>query len=248
MREQIDALALTVWPTLISPPVTADKLLDNRDPRAPDLLPKPAPGTSTYCTTKSCATSPRPASSARFPNTVLINEGDHADSMFIMLSGACASIRATTQDVNSSSTSTALASMSARFARRLAALGVGQHRRADDVRGGEPHAGPRLPARASGLRQHLIQQADPPLRATPKLEEPGAVGCLRPARAAARHARVPSEAGCRRARAAHAAGHRRSRRRVARHDQQAPQGPGRRRLPVGERRTITLHKKLPSGW
>src|SRR5262245_25205462 len=48
MRERIDALALTVWPTLISPPITADKLLDTRDPRAPELVPKPGEDPDQY--------------------------------------------------------------------------------------------------------------------------------------------------------------------------------------------------------
>ncbi len=41
LREKIDALALTVWPTLISPAIAADKLLDVKDPKAPELVPKP---------------------------------------------------------------------------------------------------------------------------------------------------------------------------------------------------------------
>lgn len=41
MREKIDALALTVWPTLLAPPVSADTLLQVHDSKAPQLLPKP---------------------------------------------------------------------------------------------------------------------------------------------------------------------------------------------------------------
>ena len=41
LREKIDALALTVWPTLISPAIAADKLLEVKDPKAPELVPKP---------------------------------------------------------------------------------------------------------------------------------------------------------------------------------------------------------------
>src|SRR5688572_4371352 len=41
MREKIDTLALTVWPTLLSPAIAADKLLEVKDPRAPELIPKP---------------------------------------------------------------------------------------------------------------------------------------------------------------------------------------------------------------
>ena len=52
----------------------------------------------------------------------------------------------------------------------------------------------------------------------------------------------------RRAREADAAGHRRSRRRVARHDRQADEGPRRRRLSRRRGSTITILKKLPTGW
>jgi hypothetical protein len=41
MRERIDALALTVWPVLIAPPIAADTMLVARDARAPELAPKP---------------------------------------------------------------------------------------------------------------------------------------------------------------------------------------------------------------
>ena len=40
MSEQVDALALTVWPTLITPRIEADALVVKRDPRAIELLPK----------------------------------------------------------------------------------------------------------------------------------------------------------------------------------------------------------------
>jgi hypothetical protein len=39
--EQVPALALTVWPVLLAPPVEADEILRKRDPKAADLLPKP---------------------------------------------------------------------------------------------------------------------------------------------------------------------------------------------------------------
>lgn len=38
---QVDALATTVWPTLLAPEIEADDLLDKRDPRAADWLPQP---------------------------------------------------------------------------------------------------------------------------------------------------------------------------------------------------------------
>lgn len=38
---QVDALATTVWPTLLAPEVEADGLLDKRDPRAADWLAQP---------------------------------------------------------------------------------------------------------------------------------------------------------------------------------------------------------------
>jgi len=41
MSEQVDALALTVWPTLITPVFEADDLLVKRDPRAAEMMPKP---------------------------------------------------------------------------------------------------------------------------------------------------------------------------------------------------------------
>lgn len=40
MAEQVDALALTVWPTLLSPPIAADDVLIKRDADAVHLLPK----------------------------------------------------------------------------------------------------------------------------------------------------------------------------------------------------------------
>jgi hypothetical protein len=43
-------LALTVWPTLIAPPIAADAPLIVRDPRAPELLPKPGEDPDQYIT------------------------------------------------------------------------------------------------------------------------------------------------------------------------------------------------------
>jgi hypothetical protein len=40
MADQIDALALTVWPTLIAPVFEADALLVKRDPKAAEVMPK----------------------------------------------------------------------------------------------------------------------------------------------------------------------------------------------------------------
>jgi hypothetical protein len=48
MREKLDALALTVWPTLIAPPIAADKLLESRDPKAPEIAPKPGEDPDRY--------------------------------------------------------------------------------------------------------------------------------------------------------------------------------------------------------
>jgi hypothetical protein len=48
MREKIETLGLTVWPTLLGPPISADKLLDVRDPKAPDLVPKPGEDPDQY--------------------------------------------------------------------------------------------------------------------------------------------------------------------------------------------------------
>jgi hypothetical protein len=41
MAAQVDALATTVWPTLLAPAVEADELLDKRDPRAGEWIPRP---------------------------------------------------------------------------------------------------------------------------------------------------------------------------------------------------------------
>lgn len=48
IRERVDALALTVWPTLLGPPIAADALLVVRDPRAPDYVPKPGEDPDPY--------------------------------------------------------------------------------------------------------------------------------------------------------------------------------------------------------
>lgn len=48
MRERIDALALTVWPTLLSPEIAADTPLLVRDPRAGELVPKPGEDPDQY--------------------------------------------------------------------------------------------------------------------------------------------------------------------------------------------------------
>src|SRR5262245_35216092 len=41
MSEQVDALALTVWPTLLAPAFEADDLVVKRDPKAAAMMPKP---------------------------------------------------------------------------------------------------------------------------------------------------------------------------------------------------------------
>ena len=48
MAEQVDALALTVWPTLIAPVFEADDLLFKRDPRAAEMMPKPGEDPRAY--------------------------------------------------------------------------------------------------------------------------------------------------------------------------------------------------------
>ena len=46
--ERVQALALTVWPTLLAPPIEADALLQVRDAKAPLLVPKPGEDPPTY--------------------------------------------------------------------------------------------------------------------------------------------------------------------------------------------------------
>ena len=41
INDQIDTLALTVWPALLAPKIEADEILSKRDPKAAELLPKP---------------------------------------------------------------------------------------------------------------------------------------------------------------------------------------------------------------
>jgi hypothetical protein len=48
IRQRVDALALTVWPTLLAPPIAADTLLAVRDPKAPELAPKPSESPDDY--------------------------------------------------------------------------------------------------------------------------------------------------------------------------------------------------------
>ncbi len=47
-RDRIETLALTVWPTLIAPPISADRVLLVRDPKAPELAPKPGEDPDQY--------------------------------------------------------------------------------------------------------------------------------------------------------------------------------------------------------
>jgi hypothetical protein len=47
-HERIDALALTVWPTLLAPPIASDTLLAVRDARSPELAPKPGESPDDY--------------------------------------------------------------------------------------------------------------------------------------------------------------------------------------------------------
>ena len=46
--EQIDALALTVWPLLLAPPIAADQIMVQRDPKADELMPKQGETTAVY--------------------------------------------------------------------------------------------------------------------------------------------------------------------------------------------------------
>lgn len=48
IRKRVDALALTVWPTLLAPQITADALFEVRDPKAPELVPKPGEDVNQY--------------------------------------------------------------------------------------------------------------------------------------------------------------------------------------------------------
>jgi len=48
MSEQVDVLALTVWPTLIADEIEADEILRKRDARAAELLPKPGETATGY--------------------------------------------------------------------------------------------------------------------------------------------------------------------------------------------------------
>ena len=48
IRARIEALALTVWPTLLAPPIEADALFEVRDPRAHELVPKPGEDPAAY--------------------------------------------------------------------------------------------------------------------------------------------------------------------------------------------------------
>jgi hypothetical protein len=48
LADQVDALALTVWPTLLSPAIEAEALVQTRDPRAAQLLPRGGEDIATY--------------------------------------------------------------------------------------------------------------------------------------------------------------------------------------------------------
>jgi hypothetical protein len=48
MAEQVDALALTVWPTLLAPRIAADDVLIKRAPEAAELQPKPGEDARAY--------------------------------------------------------------------------------------------------------------------------------------------------------------------------------------------------------
>lgn len=48
MPDQVEALALTVWPTLLAPPIEADAIVVKRDARASELIPKPGETAADY--------------------------------------------------------------------------------------------------------------------------------------------------------------------------------------------------------
>jgi hypothetical protein len=48
IRDRADALALTVWPTLIAPPIAADAMLAVHNPKTPELAAKPGEDPSQY--------------------------------------------------------------------------------------------------------------------------------------------------------------------------------------------------------
>jgi len=48
MREKVDALALTVWPPLLGSAISADKQLEVKDPKAPEIVPKPGEDPDQY--------------------------------------------------------------------------------------------------------------------------------------------------------------------------------------------------------
>src|SRR5262249_37384089 len=48
MGAQVQALALTVWPTLLAPKIEADQLMQVRDPKASDIPPKPGEDPQAY--------------------------------------------------------------------------------------------------------------------------------------------------------------------------------------------------------
>lgn len=48
IRARVEALALTVWPTLLAPPIAADVMLAVHDPKAAELAPKPGEDPSQY--------------------------------------------------------------------------------------------------------------------------------------------------------------------------------------------------------
>lgn len=48
IRGRVETLALTVWPTLIAPQISADQLFEVRDPKAPELVPKPGEDPNQY--------------------------------------------------------------------------------------------------------------------------------------------------------------------------------------------------------
>lgn len=50
LRARLDTLALTVWPTLLAPPIAADTPLGSYDPRAAELAPKPGEDPDQYVT------------------------------------------------------------------------------------------------------------------------------------------------------------------------------------------------------
>ena len=171
----------------------------------------------------------------QFPKqTVLIHEGDVGDSLYIILSGRVkiyASNEAGREVViNFCGPGEYVGEMSLYGA---AALGVGDHARADVLRHRQPRAVSRLHRRQSGFRAAPDPDAHPPrARATENVKSLALSDVYGRLVRLLNTLAVERDGKHHRAREAHATGYRRSGRRVARHDRQIDEGPRCRRLPA----------------